>query len=42
MTFKVFQNREVWGLYGLKREEEIEWWRMLHNDELYHFREGGW
>jgi hypothetical protein len=30
----MFENREMWRLFGPKRDEVIGDWRKLHNDEL--------
>jgi hypothetical protein len=31
----VFENRVQKGIFGLKRDEVIESWRKLHNEELH-------
>jgi hypothetical protein len=31
---KVFENRVLRGIFGLKRDEVTEGWRKLHNQEL--------
>jgi hypothetical protein len=32
---RVFENRVLRRLFGLKRDEGIEGWRKLHNEELH-------
>jgi hypothetical protein len=32
---KVFQNRMLRRIFGLKRDEMIGGWRKLHNEELH-------
>jgi hypothetical protein len=32
---RVFENRELGGMYGPKREEMTGGWRRLHNEELH-------
>jgi hypothetical protein len=32
---KVFENRVLRRIFGLKRDEEIGGWRKLHNEELH-------
>jgi hypothetical protein len=32
---RVFENRVLRGIYGLKRDEVTEGWRKLHNEELH-------
>jgi hypothetical protein len=34
---RVFDNRVVRRIYGLKREEMTGGWRRLHNEELHNF-----
>jgi hypothetical protein len=34
---RVFQNRVLRRIFGLKREEVIGGWRKLHNEELRNF-----
>jgi hypothetical protein len=31
----MFQNRVLWRIFGPKRDEVIEEWRKLHNEELH-------
>jgi hypothetical protein len=33
----VFENRVLRRIFGLKRDEVIEGWRKLHNEELHGF-----
>jgi hypothetical protein len=32
---RVFENRVLRGIFGLKKDEVIGGWRMLHNEELH-------
>jgi hypothetical protein len=32
---RVFANRVLRGIFGLKRDEVIEGWRKLHNEEFH-------
>jgi hypothetical protein len=32
---KVFENRALWRIFGLKREEVAGDWRRLHNEGLH-------
>jgi hypothetical protein len=32
---RVFENRELWKIFGPKRGEVTGGWRKLHNEELY-------
>jgi hypothetical protein len=32
---RVFDNRVLKGIFGLKRDEVIGGWRKLHNEELH-------
>jgi hypothetical protein len=32
---RVFENRELRGIFGPKRDEVIGGWRKLHNEELH-------
>ena len=32
---RVFENRILTRIFGPKRDEVIEVWRKLHNEELY-------
>jgi hypothetical protein len=34
---RVFENRVLRGIFGPKRDEVIEGWRKLHNEELHNF-----
>jgi hypothetical protein len=34
---KVFKNRVLRRIFGLKRDEVMGWWRKLHNEELCDF-----
>jgi hypothetical protein len=31
----VFENSVLWRIFGHKREEVVEGWRRLHNEELH-------
>jgi hypothetical protein len=31
----VFENRDLWRIFGPKREEVMGGWRRLHNEELH-------
>jgi hypothetical protein len=31
----VFENRVLWKIFGLKKDEVIGGWRKLHNEELH-------
>jgi hypothetical protein len=33
---RVFENRVLRRIFGSKRDEVIEGWRKLHNEELHH------
>jgi hypothetical protein len=32
-SLRVFENKALRGIFGPKRDEVIEGWRKLHNDE---------
>jgi hypothetical protein len=32
---RVFENRVLRRIFGLKRDEVTGWWRKLHNEELH-------
>jgi hypothetical protein len=32
----LFENREIKGMFGPKRDKRIGGWRTLHNEELHH------
>jgi PAS domain-containing protein len=32
---RVFVNRVLWRIFGLKRDEVLGGWRKLHNKELH-------
>jgi hypothetical protein len=32
---KVYENRELMRVFGLKRDEMVGGWRKLHNEELH-------
>jgi hypothetical protein len=32
---RVFENRVLWRIFGLKRDEVTGGWRKLHNEELH-------
>jgi hypothetical protein len=32
---KVSENRQLWRIFGPKREEVVGGWRRLHNEELH-------
>jgi hypothetical protein len=32
---RVFENRLLWGILGLKKDEVMGGWRKLHNEELH-------
>jgi hypothetical protein len=34
LKLRVFENRVLRRIFGLKREEKIGGWRKLHNEEL--------
>jgi hypothetical protein len=34
---RVFENRVLWRIFGLKRDEVTGSWRKLHNKELHNF-----
>jgi hypothetical protein len=34
-TWRVFENRVLRRIFGLKRDEVIGGWRKLHNEELH-------
>jgi hypothetical protein len=31
----MFENRVLRRIFGPKRDEVTEWWRKLHNEELF-------
>jgi hypothetical protein len=35
LRLKVFKNRVLRRIFGLKRDEVTGGWRMLHNEELH-------
>jgi hypothetical protein len=34
---RVFENRVLWRIFGLKRNEVTGGWRKMHNEELHNF-----
>jgi hypothetical protein len=35
MRLRVLENRELWRIFGSKRDEVTRKWRRLHNEELH-------
>jgi hypothetical protein len=34
---RVCENRVLWGIFGLKRDDVTGVWRKLHNEELHNW-----